>query len=214
MEHAMNKGLKGFCLLVAGMLTCAAPTWVTAAAEQPAAPAAAQAEAIEELDEVVVKGGRLFDQIVKAEDQFFKLYNELNTNDDFDTNCAFMNLDVDSRIEQRVCMPAFFADAKAEQIRFNVLCAEQTARDEEGQILSRGTCYEPPSAELIFFGRREAYVNNVLKVIGSDPRLQQIYQEVESLHAERESLSRKYDDLKAQEMAARAAKPRTRPTVR
>lgn len=158
----------------------------------------------EELDEVVVRGGRLYDQIIRAEDRFFKLYNELNKENDFDTNCAYLRLDMDTQIEQRVCMPAFFADAKAEQIRLNVFCNSLNSYDEEGQLLSRGVCYEPPPAELIFYTRRDAYVKNVMAVIGSDSRLQRMAEELDSLHRERDALANRYDEIVATRKATNA----------
>ena len=208
-------------LIAAGTMVIAASTW---AAEPQAMPvnvpaqtADAESGAFVELDEVMVQGERLYDRIVKAEDQFFKLYNELNKNNDFDTHCAFLTLDTDSHIEQRVCMPSFYADAKAEQVRFNMACASQTAytepdpeRNNEVEVLSRGVCYEPPNAELIFFAQREDYVKNVLKIIDSDPRLQKMAAELDAMHRERDSLSHRYDALRAEKQAEREAKAATR----
>jgi hypothetical protein len=219
MSHDKQNGLDGACLVLAGVLALAA---IPATAQQtiPVAmtPSAGEAllepEVIQELEEVVVEGGRLYDRIVKAEDRFFKLYNELNKEDDFDTNCAFVPIDPDSRMEQRFCMPAFFADAKAEQVRLSQYCLSLVERDEEGQVLSEGACYEPPSAELIFFDRRTAYVNNVLKLIDSDPRLKDMASELDTLHRQRDSLARKYDDIKAQDVALKSQKQKYRPTVR
>jgi len=175
-----------------------------ATAIQVNAPAAQPQGQFEELDEVVVRGGRLYDQIIQAEDRFFKLYNELNKDDDFDTNCAYLRLDTDTQIEQRVCMPSFYADAKAEQIRLNVFCNSLNSYDEEGQLLSRGTCYEPPPAELVFYNRRDAYVKNVMAVIRSDPRLQRMAEELDGLHRERDALSHRYDEIVAEQKAIKA----------
>jgi hypothetical protein len=169
---------------------------------------------LDELDEVVVTGGRLYDRIVKAEDRFFKLYNELNDDDDFDTNCANVPIDQDSRVEQRFCMPSFFADAKAEQVRLSQYCLSLQQKDEDGNVTSTGPCYEPPSAEQLFFHRREDYVNNVMKVIKSDPDLIKMYEEVESLHRERAQYENRYEQLKAAKLKDQADKNRDRPRVR
>jgi hypothetical protein len=172
------------------------------------------AEQIDELDEVVVIGGRLYDRIVKAEDKLFKLYNELNEDDDFDTNCANVPIDRDTRLEQRFCMPAFFADAKAEQVRLSQYCLSLQAKDDEGNVLSEGACYEPPSAEQLFFHRRDDYVDNMLKVINSDPDLAKLAQEVEALHRERAQHENRYEQLRAIKVSERGEKNRNRPTVR
>jgi hypothetical protein len=227
----MNKkysGLTGW-LPFAAVLALAAPNW--AAAQRPVIPVAElpppsaavvppalatekPAEQLEELDEVIVTGGRLYDRIVKAEDKFFKLYNELNEEDDFDTNCANVIIDSDSRIEQRFCMPSFFADAKAEQVRLSQYCLSLQEKDEEGVVTSNGVCYEPPSADQLFFHRREDYVNNMLKVINSDPDLKQVAAEVEALHRERAQYENRYQELRAIRVSEQGERNRNRPRVR
>lgn len=172
------------------------------------------AEELDVLDDVIVTGGRLYDRIVRAEDKFFKLYNELNEDDDFDTNCANVPIDQDSRLEQRFCMPSFFADAKAEQVRLSQYCLSLQEKDEDGNVTSNGACYEPPSAEQLFFHRRADYVNNVMKVIKSDPDLRKIYEEVESLHRERAQYETRYEQLRAEKLGEQAEKNRNRPRVR
>jgi hypothetical protein len=172
------------------------------------------AEQIDELEEVVVIGGRLYDRIVKAEDKLFKLYNELNEEDDFDTNCANVPIDRDSRLEQRFCMPAFFADAKAEQVRLSQYCLSLQEKDEEGVVTANGVCYEPPSAEQLFFHRRNDYVDNMIKVINSDPDLAKLAQEVEALHRERAQHENRYEQLRAIKVSERGESNRNRPSVR
>jgi hypothetical protein len=195
-------------------LADAPPAAAAAPAIPPAMATERPAEELQELDEVVVTGGRLYDRIVKAEDKFFKLYNELNDDDDFDTNCANVPIDSDSRVEQRFCMPSFFADAKAEQVRLSQYCLSLQEKDEDGNVTSNGACYEPPSAEQLFFHRRNDYVNNMLKVIKSDPDLLKMYQEVEALHRERAAYEHRYDQLRAEKLAEQAEKNKNRPRVR
>ncbi len=119
MKHDQN-GFRSTWLMLAGVMALALPPLVAAqqqsATPAPQTPDAAKAvdangKPLEELEEVIVQGGRLVDRIVKAEDRFFKLYNELNKDDDYRVNCTSVALDDGSRIEQRFCMPAFFADA-------------------------------------------------------------------------------------------------------
>lgn len=169
---------------------------------------------MQELDEVIVTGGRLYDRIVKAEDEFFELYNDLNEDDDFDTNCASVPIDQDSRVEQRFCMPSFFADAKAEQVRLSQYCLSLQEKDEDGVVTSNGACYEPPSAEQMFFHRRTEYVSNMLKVINSSPSLRKMYNQVEALHRERAQYENRYEQLRSEKLADQAEKNKDRPRVR
>jgi hypothetical protein len=105
------------------------------AGEVPATPAMATApttpavEELEELDEVVVRGERLIDTIVKAEDEFYKLYNALNKDQDYDVNCPHLNLGADagSRIRSRLCLPGFVASAIADFVAFQVSCEPKFA---------------------------------------------------------------------------------------
>jgi hypothetical protein len=223
MKRKMQSGLRAGWLTVAGACALTVSQW--AAAQRPtipvvqapdvaALPQNPEVEALDELDEVQIQGGRIYERIVRAEDKFFKLFNELNKDDDYDINCAFVPVDSDSRIEQRFCMPAFFADAKAEQVRLSQYCASLVAKDEEGNITGQGPCYEPVSAEVLFAARREEYLTTVLKTIAGDPGLKDMYNTVENLHKERAQLSRQFDDLKAQQVSNSAQKNRTRSSTR
>lgn len=87
--------------------------------------AAAPAQPDQELDEVVVRGKRLVEAIRDAEDEFFKLYNELNRDDDYDMNCPYLNIDPDnpgSHLTARVCMPSFVASAMADSLAARYRC--------------------------------------------------------------------------------------------
>jgi hypothetical protein len=217
MNYGKYQGLRRACMAVMGALTLATAPWAMAQQTAPAAAQAAAGQATappDDIDEVVVQGGRLYDRIVSAEDRFFKLYNELNKEDDFDTNCAFLPIDSESRMEQRFCMPSFFADATAERIRLDQYCKSLIEKDEDGNVLSEGACYSPPTAEQIFFSRREAYVSNVIKVIDSDPRLKKMATELDAMHRERDALSHKYDDIKKKKIATNGEKREYRPTIR
>ncbi len=221
MKHGKDNGLGSVCLMLVGALALATPPWAAAQQAAPAAATPSTAETpqttpkpLDELDEVVVKGGRLYDRIVKTEDQFFKLYNELNKEHDFDTNCAFVPIDPESRVEQRFCMPSFFADAKAEAIRLDQYCKSLTEKDEDGNITAEGACYTPPTAEQIFFSRREAYVDNVIKVTNSDPRLMKLASDLDKMHRERDALSHKFDEIKKNNVTVNSEKHGYRPTVR
>lgn len=110
---------------------CCVPV-ATPAAEAGAGPAAATATSagsapeleLMELDEVVVHGERLITRIVSAEDEFYKLYNQINKDDRYDVSCPFLALGADStsRINSRLCLPGFVADAIADYAAFKLSC--------------------------------------------------------------------------------------------
>lgn len=77
---------------------------------------------LDELAEVEVSGRRLAEAIAKAEEEFFSIFNELNKDDRYDTHCVYLQLDSDSRIQSRVCIPGFVADAMAEWAPFKARC--------------------------------------------------------------------------------------------
>lgn len=77
---------------------------------------------LEELDEVVVRGKRLMDEIVEAEAEFYKLFNELNKDDRYDTHCVYLQMQGDSRLQNRTCIPGFVADAMADWAPYKARC--------------------------------------------------------------------------------------------
>ncbi len=169
-------------------------------------------EAIEELDEIVVHGTNLRDRIVKAEDRFFKLYNQLNKDDDFDVNCAYVALDPETRIEDRLCTPGFFANAIVDTMVWGERC--KGSQDAEGNYVPPPPCYTPPPPELVLMSRSDEYATHVMGVIRSDPRLQEMAGELDELHLERTRLQRRYVELKTEENAQRAETRRYRPRIR
>jgi hypothetical protein len=100
----------------------------SAMAADATAPADAAATPVEEaivLEEVLVRGKRLEQRIVEAENEFYKVYNQLNKNDKYDMSCPELNIDPDnrtSRITTRVCLPGFVADAMVDWAVFKVRC--------------------------------------------------------------------------------------------
>jgi hypothetical protein len=115
------------CLKLAVLLLIA-PTCAVAAEEAPAAGVIAtvaptREEQLRELDEVVVRGKRLDLVIVEAEDDFYKLYNQLNKDDKYDVNCPMLNTgDRGSLLSSRVCMPGFVADAITDFTVYKINC--------------------------------------------------------------------------------------------
>lgn len=125
------------------------------------------AAADEELEEVVVRGTKLWqmrEAIVNAEKRFYALYNELNTNDDFDVHCD-LEAPLGTRLKSRVCRVAYVADAQADF----------------AQALLAG--YEAPSPEIVQLERADEYRAAALKVINGDKRLLKLARERERLEA-------------------------------
>jgi hypothetical protein len=98
--------------------------WLAAmvAVAQAPTPAATTAEVIEELEEVVVHGRRLKDEIIKAEDKYFELFNEVNKDDRYDTKCLSLEMERDSRLQHRACIPGFVREAMADWAPFKARC--------------------------------------------------------------------------------------------
>jgi hypothetical protein len=94
----------------------------------------------EELDEVVVRGENLLKAIADAEDAFYDLFNEVNKDDDYDTDCVYLNTDPDnptSAIKSRVCMPGFMKDAMADWIPFQARCQPPQQGSDEFSCLDK-----------------------------------------------------------------------------
>lgn len=74
----------------------------------------------EEIDEIVVLGARsltlLRQEVVVAEDKFFDLYNELNTDDRYDIICENRR-PIGTRIQIRECKAQFVRDAEVDAMQ-------------------------------------------------------------------------------------------------
>ncbi len=96
----------------------AAPASVAAAV-----PAVAQpTEELEVLAEIEVRGKRLKDEIADAEDDFYQLFNKVNKDDNYDTKCVNLQLDNNSKITTRTCIPGFVANAIVDWQVFKAKC--------------------------------------------------------------------------------------------
>jgi hypothetical protein len=103
----------------------AAAAFVIVAAALPPAgfsQASPPVDQIEELDEVVVQGKRLMERIVEAENEFYKLFNDVNKDDRYDTHCVYLQMQEGSRIQSRSCIPGFVADAMADWAPYRARC--------------------------------------------------------------------------------------------
>lgn len=113
--------------------TPAAPTAAPAATS----PAAQPAEELEELAEIEVRGKRLRDEIADAEDSFYQLFNQVNKDDDYDTKCVALQLEKNSRITTRTCIPGFVADAIVDWQVFKAKCQPPYEGGDEFNCLDR-----------------------------------------------------------------------------
>ncbi len=179
----MNKSLRTalqLCLLIVPLAQAATP---------PATPVAE-----ESLDEVTVNGTRLdeiFQEMVKVEDKFFDRYNELNTNDDFDTHCN-MEAKAGTAIRRRFCRAVYAARALEVEGQEYFLAlpsySDPTPRP-----------WAPPVAANNYIeARRKAYQQNIRDVVSRNPELVKLLRERYELGKRYEATRRKVFGLKTQ----------------
>jgi hypothetical protein len=128
----MHQMIRNPCLMMAAALLAIATTTLAADAAPAQTSATAAGDALQELDEIMVRGKKLKQVIADAEDEFFDLFNDVNTDDDYDTNCSYLNLDAGnggSQLKSRVCMPGFVADAMAQWAVSKVECTDFNDHD-------------------------------------------------------------------------------------
>lgn len=215
-------------------------------------------EELEELDEVFVVGENLRNRIIRAEDEFYKLFNQLNTEDKYDTNCPYVNNpdDPSSRLQFRMCIPSFVADAMADWAVFKAKCEPefrnfdsdrdgriskmeamanmdlmfqfddidqngdgylneyQEFRDFAGWAQMNQTCYRPPPPDLVLAEGTKDWYEHTMKVIRSDPRLQEMAGKLDDMHRElRRIQSRVYtlEERRREQMSNRPRNPNAGP---
>jgi hypothetical protein len=118
-----------------------------------------------ELPEVLVESKRLYKlrkEIIQVEDKFFALYNELNTDQDFDVHCT-LNTPTGTHLQERVCRVSFYEDAQAAWAR------SQLTGD-----------YSPPP-DLVALERSPEYKRRALSVINAHPELRRLIKERDAL---------------------------------
>lgn len=131
--------------------------------------AAAAESAISDLPEVVVESKWLAEMrkdIIRAEDRFLALFNELNTDDDFDVHCT-IDVPTGTRLTQRVCRAQFIETAQADWARaqFNGDYA--------------------PAPDLVALERSAEYKRKALAIINAHPELRRLVKA-------RDALEKKY----------------------
>jgi hypothetical protein len=92
------------------------------------------------IEEITVTGQRsLFDlrlQVTDAEDAMYALFNELNTDDEYDVVCT-IETRMFSHVKQRVCLPVYARDAEMEE-------AQNMMRGTQGVPLQAALSYRNP----------------------------------------------------------------------
>lgn len=219
----MQPAIRLLCLTFTAVLSAAAIGAAPATAPAPATPQLTQED---ELDEVWIRGKRLADVIEDAEDELFKLYNKLNRNHDYDVQCGEMSLESESLALVRTCIPGFIAygyfDLGGRPVRQCSSGSMEVGSVSNPYFGSTDNSYyyagctwaplAPP--ELLAMAHRERYRDNVLRVIGSDPRLQKMGKTLAGLYTEMSTVQNHYVRLKGTSAkgAARPARSEVRPT--
>jgi hypothetical protein len=85
--------------------------------ERPEGPAA------KPLEEVIVRGrsmGDLRSELYRAQEQFYSVFNALNSDDEYDIHCEY-RAPVGSHIRRRVCVPNFVGELTAESAKWMMM---------------------------------------------------------------------------------------------
>ena len=115
-----------------------------------------------ELEEVEVIGKKLHQlqrELVQAQDRFYALYNELNTNDDFDIHCL-MEARTGALIRKRECRLEFLMEASA-----------QEAQDFYLSITGSAMGSAAISPQMQWLQRQDEYRRNIRAVLEAHPQL-------------------------------------------
>lgn len=166
------------------------------------APAASATEQ-DSVDEVVVKGTRgrqlteMMKQMVALEDDFYARYNQLNTNDKFDTTCD-NETRAGSKFKRRYCKAVFEKDAieeEAKGVANNYL--RSTIKKGGSEYNDSTPSVGPVSADIVdpaalsIQSLREAYRKNMIDVVSRDPQLIDMVRR-------RAEMEKRYDELRRQ----------------
>jgi hypothetical protein len=185
-------------------------------------------EEIQELDEIWVRGQYLSRVIEDAEDDFFKRYNELNKDTNYDVFCGQMSLRSGSMIMVRNCIPGFIVysayDPMTNSVRLGGLGQQCNGMyawrdDTNGSLYYENRCvgtstrsYVGPDPGLLAAARRPAYAANVFRVVGGDPRLLEMARNLGTLYDEMELTQHHYVKVKAESKPVRPTRT-ARPVV-
>jgi hypothetical protein len=107
------------------------------------------------MDEVLIQNTRLYvlrHEVELAEERFYALYNELNSNHDFDVHCVD-EARLGTLLRKKVCKPAYV----------------EAADQEQGRSFVDGRPVIPTAA--LAEARRAAYHRNMREVVEQNPKL-------------------------------------------
>jgi hypothetical protein len=127
--------------------------------------------------------GKLRNEMVKAERQFFDLYNKVNTNPEFSIVCR-METPTGTNFATRVCQPKYLITAKAreasERMHSAVAAGNATGPNANGPGVGAGVA---AGGGDVVADQERAFTQNMLDVLQKNPELQ--------------ALGKKRDDLQA-----------------
>ena len=138
----------------------------------PLAASAGQAPAENEMEEVEIRGTRLYEMreaIIKTEDRFFARYNELNKIQEFDIVCN-KRASTGTVISQRVCRTRAVDTAQSDEARSLLL-----------DVVQDGGSSHAPEASQVLLAKEPEYEANMLKILNSDRELKKLVKEHERL---------------------------------
>jgi len=157
-----------------------------------------------ELDEIWVRGETIAQRIEAAEDDFFALYNELNTNNRFDVSCGVALLDRDTMVFERRCAPEFAITYAPTYYEPSQAYLDRSCFGGYNYLHSWNSqfdrCVHTPGREVVVntvaTRSRTDYQRNVFDVIQRHPQLQEKMDGLAGLYAEMEQAQKRFVELK------------------
>ena len=139
----------------------------------------AATESLRELDEVAVNGKKWRDlkrEMIEAEDRFYKRFNTLNTNDEFDIHCR-MDKPTGTIVPQRQCEMQFLVEAGATD-------GQEFHRGLIGTSANRSVNTPLAVLQPLWLQRRAEYLKTARALLVRDPELLALATRLGRLRAE------------------------------
>jgi hypothetical protein len=133
-------------------------------------------EYVQQRDEIRVRGRVQSEDIAAAEDDFFRLYNELNSNDQYDVNCGAMVLDAESMMMDRKCEPRFIDGLSRKSTGFELDVINTGDFGDATPSIVFGGSYARrvgPQPSMLLLRKRDDYATNFNQIVNGDQRLQE-----------------------------------------
>jgi hypothetical protein len=135
---------------------------------------------------------KLRSQIVKAENEFFSLYNKLNTDHQYDMVCR-MERATGSNFDSRVCQPRYMLTAKesaaSERMR-SAVSSPVTTGQANGSGQPNVGAAVGDTGTVNVQARQEAMRKNMLDVLQKSPELQELGRKRDELQASLDALNK------------------------